>query len=64
MTDTAVMLGQVRLHWECIAKDIVRSHAMCHGDAVLEFAQSGERCEGLALQGRCGRCRPVPATRW
>ena len=48
MTDTSVMLEQVRQHWEFIAKDIERSHAMYHEDAVLEFPQSGERFEGLA----------------
>ena len=48
MTDTSVMLEQVRQHWEYIAKDIDRSHAMYHEDAVLEFPQSGERFEGLA----------------
>ena len=48
MTDTSVMLEQVRQHWEYIAKDIERSHAMYHEDAVLEFPQSGERFEGLA----------------
>jgi len=48
MTDTSVMLEQVRQHWEYIAKDIDRSHEMYHEDAVLEFPQSGERFEGLA----------------
>lgn len=48
MTDTSVMLDQVQQHWEYIAKDIDRSHAMYHEDAVLEFPQSGERFEGLA----------------
>jgi ketosteroid isomerase-like protein len=48
MTDTSVMLEQVQQHWEYIAKDIDRSHAMYHEDAVLEFPQSGERFEGLA----------------
>ena len=48
MTDTSAMLEQVRQHWEYIAKDIDRSHAMYHEDAVLEFPQSGERFEGLA----------------
>jgi SnoaL-like domain len=48
MTDTSVMLEQVRQHWENLAKDIDRSHAMYHDDAVLEFPQSGERFEGLA----------------
>lgn len=48
MTDPSVMLEQVRQHWEYIAKDIDRSHAMYHEDAVLEFPQSGERFEGLA----------------
>ena len=48
MTDTSVMLEQVRQHWAYIAKDIDRSHAMYHEDAVLEFPQSGERFEGLA----------------
>ena len=48
MTDTSMMLEQVRQHWEYIAKDIERSHAMYHEDAVLEFPQSGERFEGLA----------------
>ena len=48
MTDTSVMLEQVRQHWEHLAKDIDRSHAMYHDDAVLEFPQSGERFEGLA----------------
>ena len=43
MTDTSVMLEQVRQHWENLAKDIDRSHAMYHDDAVLEFPQSGER---------------------
>ena len=48
MTDTSAMLERVRQHWEYIAKDIDRSHAMYHDDAVLEFPQSGERFEGLA----------------
>jgi ketosteroid isomerase-like protein len=48
MTDTSAMLERVRQHWEYIAKDIDRSHAMYHEDAVLEFPQSGERFEGLA----------------
>ena len=48
MTDTSAMLEQVRQHWEYLAKDIDRSHAMYHEDAVLEFPQSGERFEGLA----------------
>ena len=48
MTETSVMLEQVRQHWEYIAKDIDRSHEMYHEDAVLEFPQSGERFEGLA----------------
>jgi hypothetical protein len=48
MADTSVMLELVRQHWENLAKDIDRSHAMYHDDAVLEFPQSGERFEGLA----------------
>jgi ketosteroid isomerase-like protein len=48
MTDTSAMLERVRQHWEYIAKDIDRSHAMYHEDAVLEFPQSGERFEGLS----------------
>src|SRR5207344_2255705 len=48
MSDQSVLLDQVRRYWEYVGKDEARAHEIYHGDAVLEFPQSGERFEGVA----------------
>ena len=48
MLDQSVLLDQVRRYWEYVGKDEARAHEIYHGDAVLEFPQSGERFEGVA----------------
>jgi hypothetical protein len=47
MSEESARLERVRESWEWVGKDVDRSHAMYHDDAVLEFPQSGERFEGL-----------------
>jgi len=48
MLDQSALLDQVRRYWDDVGKDEARAHAIYHGDAVLEFPQSGERFEGVA----------------
>lgn len=47
MLDGEDLLIALQRHWENEGKDADASHEIYREDAVLEFAQSGERFEGL-----------------
>jgi hypothetical protein len=48
MADQSVVLDLVRRYWEYPGADVDRADELYHGDAVLEFPQSGERFVGVA----------------
>jgi hypothetical protein len=48
MADESMVLQTVRRYFEFSGADVERAEEIYHGDAVLEFPQSGERFEGVA----------------
>jgi hypothetical protein len=58
--DADTVRGMLEQHFEFASSDPDRAHAMYHGDAVLEFPQSGERFAGVDSFRQWRSEYPVP----
>jgi len=48
MSDYSLLLANLQRFWEYAGADVDRAPEIYHDGGVLDFAQLGEQCEGVA----------------